>query len=109
MGFQRSWPLGKACFMYLLRGVDLNKFAEEADKIIQENLCKGETDLKRIRGANGFSKKRLAEVSDVVLRRIQLHEQRQNHINKTRTATLIALAKALNCRVEDLVESEMPA
>ena len=38
---------------------------------------------------------------------IRLYEQRQNDINKARTVTLIAPAKPLNCRVEDLAEPQM--
>ena len=68
---------------------------------------KSKTTLTRIRRANGFSQKHLAEVSDVALRMIRLYEQRQNDINKARTVTLIAPAKPLNCRVEDLAEPQM--
>ena len=103
----RGLTVSKICSMYLLHEADISKFAEAADKIIQENLCKSETNLKRIRRANGFSQKQLAETSGVALRMIQLYEQRQNDINKAQAVTLIALAKSLNCRIEDLVEPQI--
>lgn len=93
--------------MYLLHEADISKFAEAADKVIQENLGEGETNLKRIRRANGFSQKQLAEVSGVALQMIQLYEQRQNDINKAQASTLSALAKSLNCRLEDLMEPQI--
>ena len=93
--------------MYLLHEADISKFAEAADKVVQENLREGETNLKRIRRANGFSQKQLAEVSGVALRMIQLYEQRQNDINKAQASTLSALARSLNCRLEDLMEPQI--
>ena len=93
--------------MYLLHEADISKFAEAADKVIQENLGEGETNLKRIRRANGFSQKQLTEVSGVALWMIQLYEQRQNDINKAQASTLGALAKSLNCRLEDLMEPQI--
>ncbi len=95
------------CSMHLLHEADIRKFAEAADKVIQENLRESETNLKRIRRANGLSQKQLAEVSGVTLRMIQLYEQRQNDINKARASTLRALAKSLNCQLEDLMEPQI--
>ncbi len=79
--------------MYLLHEADISKFVEAADKVIQKSLGDGETNLKRIRRANGFSQKQLAEVSGVALRMIQLYEQRQNDINKAQASTLSRLAR----------------
>ncbi|WP_300789400.1 hypothetical protein [uncultured Acetatifactor sp.] len=38
------------------------------------------------------------------LRQIQLFEQRQRDINRTQALNLLRLARALCCRMEDLVE-----
>ena len=97
----------EVCSMYLLHEADISKFAEAADKVIQKSLSAGETNLKRIRRANGFSQKQLAEVSGVVLRMIQLYEQRQNDINRAQASTLSRLARSLNCRLEDLMEPQI--
>ena len=97
----------EVCSMYLLHEADISKFVEAADKVIQKSLSDGETNLKRIRRANGFSQKQLAEVSGVTLRMIQLYEQRQNDINKAQASTLSRLARSLNCRMEDLMEPQI--
>lgn len=99
--------VSKVRSMYLLHEADISKFVEAADKVIQEDLSEGETNLKRVRRANGFSQKQLAEVSGVALRMIQLYEQRQNDINKAQASTLSALARSLNCRLEDLMEPRL--
>lgn len=99
--------VSRVCSMYLLHEADISKFTEAADKVIQENLGQCETNLKRIRRANGFYQKQLAEVSGVALRMIQLHEQRQNDINKAQASTLSTLAKSLNCRLGDLMEPQI--
>ena len=99
--------VSEVCSMYLLHEADISKFAEAADKVIQKSLGDGETNLERIRRANGFSQKQLAEVSGVALRMIQLYEQRQNDINKAQASTLSRLARSLNCRMEDLMEPQI--
>lgn len=94
--------------MYLLHEADISKFVEAANGVIEKNLQSRDTNLKYIRNANGFSQKELAERSGVTLRMIQLYEQRQNDINKAQVSTLVALARALNCRMEDLTEPIVP-
>lgn len=64
-----------------------------------------ETNLKRIRVARGYSQKQLAELSGVSLRAIQTYEQRQKDINKAQSDSLHRLAKALDCKMEDLLEN----
>lgn len=63
-----------------------------------------ETNLKRIRTAYGCSQRRLAEMSGVNLRSIQMYEQRNKDINKAQSDSLYRLAKALGCTMEDLLE-----
>lgn len=64
-----------------------------------------ETNLKHIRTAKGYSQKQLAELSGVSLRSIQMYEQRQKDINKAQSDSLFHLAKALDCKMEDLLEN----
>lgn len=52
----------------------------------------------------GFSQSKLAKEAGVSLRQIQMLEQRQRDINKTQLETAVKIAKALGCKVEDLVE-----
>lgn len=63
-----------------------------------------ETNLKRIRSAYGCSQSQLAAMSGVSLRSIQMYEQRNKDINKSQAITLMSLARALGCRMEDLLE-----
>ena len=63
-----------------------------------------ETSLKRIRMAYGYSQKKLAEMSGVNLRSIQMYGQRNKDINKAQSDSLYRLAKALGCTMEDLLE-----
>lgn len=63
-----------------------------------------ETNLKRIRTIYGCSQKKLAEMSGVSLRSIQMYEQHNKDINKAQSESLYRLAKALGCKMEDLLE-----
>ncbi|MGN1187535.1 MAG: helix-turn-helix domain-containing protein, partial [Lachnospiraceae bacterium] len=49
------------------------------------------------------SQRQLAEKSGVPLRQIQLFEQGQRDIHKTQGEALRQLARALHCKVEDLL------
>lgn len=51
-----------------------------------------------------MSQRELADLSGVSLRSIQQYEQRTKDINKTVTESLLALSRALGCRMEDLME-----
>ncbi len=62
------------------------------------------TRLRMRREACGFSQSELASESEVPLRQIQLFEQKQRDINKTAAETILRLSKALNCKMEDLIE-----
>lgn len=63
------------------------------------------TKLQTMRKNGGLSQKQLADKSGVSLRSIQQYEQRAKDINKAAVDSLLSLAKALGCRVEDLIES----
>ena len=78
------------------------RFAATADEIIREKFP--ETRLKRIRAAYGCSQSRLAEMSGVGIRSIQLYEQRKKDINKAEVRSVLRLARALGCEIEDLME-----
>ena len=56
----------------------------------------------------GLSQSELAGQADVPVRTIQQYEQRQKDINKAQAETLLRLARALNCNVEDLMEKVPP-
>lgn len=60
--------------------------------------------LKELRTAQGLSQSKLAATSGVNVRLIQDYEQGHKDINGARAITLYQLAKALNCKMEDLLE-----
>lgn len=64
------------------------------------------TNLKRIREIVGLSQIKLAEESGVNVRMIQHYEQGVKDLNRAQAITVYQLAQALNCKVEDLLETE---
>ena len=64
------------------------------------------TNLKKIREATGLSQAKLAEVSGVNVRMIQYYEQGAKDINAAAALTVYRLAQALDCTVEDLLETK---
>lgn len=60
--------------------------------------------LKEIRESKGITQKALAELSGVNPRTVQNFEQGKSDINKASVIKVYALAKALDCAVEDLIE-----
>ena len=88
---------------YPYHEADISKFINDLDKrIINKNV---ESKLKTIRQARGLSQSQLAKLANVKLRSIQMYEQKNNDIDKAQANTLYALANALNCNIEDLLEN----
>lgn len=87
---------------YTLHEVDVSKFADIMDKLMQEHFK--ETNLKRFRGYTGMTQAELARQSGVSLRSIQMYEQRHKDINKASVEKVYRLAKVFGCAVEDLIE-----
>ena len=87
---------------YTLHEADITKFVDIADARVREYFK--DTNLKRIRTAYGCSQAELAKLSGVSLRSIQMYEQRRKDINKASAEALFAIAKALGCSIEDLIE-----
>lgn len=85
-----------------LHEADISKSVEIIDSIIRER--QPETNLKRFRTACRKTQAQLSEKSGVSLRSIQMYEQRQKNINRASVETVYALAKAIGCSIEDLME-----
>ncbi len=62
--------------------------------------------LKTIRENKGISQKKLANLSGVNIQMIQHYEQGVRDINKAQAITVLKLAKALECNMEDLVNGK---
>lgn len=78
------------------------KFVDVANSILGRK--KLPTKLQTVRKAIGLSQKDLSVKSGVTLRMIQQYEQRAKDINKATASNLFALARALGCKAEDLLE-----
>lgn len=85
-----------------LHEADISKFVS----VIDEGMKKAypHTRLKMIREAYGISQSKLAELSGVGLRSIQMYEQRNKNINKAGADILKQLSVTLGCSMEDLLE-----
>lgn len=78
---------------------------ETARKIRQDKGIK-ETNLQKIRIKRGLSQDDLAAVSGVPKRRIQTYEQRTRLIEGARLDVLCSLSKALNCKIEHILDDK---
>ena len=100
----KSIPMSELDRMYSA----LHEASEEKAVDVFDSIMKRKntvTKLQTMRKNGGLSQKQLADKSGVSLRSIQQYEQRAKDINKAAVDSLLSLAKALGCRVEDLIES----
>ena len=96
-------PFSKVINMYHpYHEMDILQFVDALDGI--RNTLESPTRLRKMREINGYSQSELAEYSGVSVRQIQLFEQKQRDINKAAAETLLRLSKALNCKMEELIE-----
>lgn len=94
---------GEMIGMYdTMHEADISKFVEAVDEKLAEFYT--QTALTRMRIAYGLSQSELAERSGVNVRVIQSYEQRLRDINKAQFSTVVALARALECEAEDLMD-----
>lgn len=85
-----------------LHEADEERFVEEFEERVRR--ADRPTRLQELRKSSGMSQRELSERSDVNLRTLQQYESRAKDINKAAGRTLLALSRALNCRMEDLLE-----
>jgi len=62
------------------------------------------TNLQRERKKRGFTQEELAKLSDVPVSTLRKYEQEKLDINKTTVDVVKRLAKALKCKVDDIIE-----
>lgn len=60
--------------------------------------------LKEIRTQQGLSQSLLSKEANVSLKTLQAYEQGDRDIKKAQAETVYKLAKALNCRMEELID-----
>ena len=85
-----------------LHEASVEKFVDIVNRMIRRK--NPPTRLQAQRKISGYSQRELAEKVGVNLRTLQQYEIRAKDINKAAGVTLLALAKVLGCRVEDLLE-----
>lgn len=78
------------------------KFVDTVNRMIRKKDLP--TRLQTQRKVCGYSQRELAQKVGVNLRTLQQYEIRAKNINKAAGVTLLSLAKALGCHVEDLLE-----
>ena len=94
-----DWIIGS---YHPLHEASEDKFAE----IVIDRWNKAQADkqgLKAARKASGLTQKQLAAQSGVTLRAIQLYEQNHLDLRRASVSSALALAKTLDCSIEDLV------
>lgn len=60
--------------------------------------------LKEIRTQQGLSQSLLSKEANVSLKTLQAYEQGDRDIKKAQAETVYKLAKALNCKMEELID-----
>lgn len=78
------------------------KFVDTIERMIRRK--NPPSRLQAQRKISGYSQRELAEKAGVNIRTLQQYELRAKDINKAAGATLLALARVLGCRVEDILE-----
>ena len=63
------------------------------------------TKLKQIRKEKGLTQKELAEKTGTNLRTIQHYEQGSKDLNMAAAITVLRIAQALDCSIEDLLDA----
>lgn len=95
-------PIENIYGMYdTLHEADISLFVDIMDEKCRNKMA--ESRLKRLRTYARLSQRQLAEQSGVALRQIQLFEQGQRDIHKAQGETVNQLAKALHCKMEELL------
>ena len=99
---ERACPIDTLYGMYAtLHEADISLFVETMNEKCEVYLR--ESRLRRLRKYAELTQKELAIKADVPLRQIQLFEQGYRDIGKCQVNTLINIAGALHCSVEELV------
>lgn len=82
---------------------DISKMVDTVSRKIAEFRQATGNPLKRQRKVAGLTQKELAEKSGVKLRMIRAYEQDYQNISRAEVASVLKLARVLNCSAEDLL------
>ena len=70
---------------------------------IIKSIFSSESSLKKYRTSRKMSQRELASFGGVKIRNIKSYEQGEINLKDAKAETVYALARALNCTVEDLI------
>ena len=70
-------------------------------------ICEYDTRLDLLRQANDYTQAGLAEATGIPLRTIQEYCQGRKPLEKVSIVRCLLLAKALGCKVEDMIDQEL--
>ena len=86
----------------------LNGYIEdEAGRSCGLWICEYDTRLDLLRQANDYTQAGLAEATGIPLRTIQEYCQGRKPLEKVSIVRCLLLAKALGCKVEDMIDQEL--
>ena len=85
----------------VLHEADISKVVQILRRFFEETSTK----LAQTRIDAGLSQSELAKASGVSLRSIQMYEQKNNNINNAQYNRLCAIARALHCKIDDIIET----
>ena len=80
---------------------------DEQGRICGLWICEYDTRLDLLRQANEYTQAGLAEATGIPLRTIQEYCQGRKPLEKASIVRCLLLAKALGCKVEDLIDQEV--
>lgn len=104
---RRVLPISRIVKLYTpLHEASENRFVDRAESFFKAGDTR--TRLKCRRELAGMSQSDLARRASVNIRNIQQYEQRVKDINRAAGATLQAMATVLGCRIEDILEPDVP-
>lgn len=99
----KAAPINRILDMYdIYHEMDIMHFVDAVNDLWDAYYT--ETNLHRLRKWAGLSQKELANLSGVSLRQIQLFEQRQRDINRTKAIDVVRLGRVLGCSPEELLQ-----
>ena len=79
-----------------------DRFVDTLNAIIKKN--DSISRLQKQRRICGYSQRELAEEASVNIRTLQQYELKTKDINKASVQSVLALASALGCQIDDLLE-----
>lgn len=63
--------------------------------------------LQRIRKMRGLTQRQLAEECNISIKTLQSYEQMTRDIKKANKNTILKICEVLNCKISDIIESEV--